>query len=314
MPFSLIKKKRVVRLINGKPGENRYNSPIEQGNPTDLALTRPHTTPRRGHRHPTNNVIVIASPRAGDSDFLADDHQDPSERTALEDLVSRSQTIGRRRRGPAAPILLMSFTEESCKPRIDLSNATCGEHRPPKPPSWSHRCRMGPAARSFDFSVTVRNKHRHTQRRTEPPTSKGQAATQLHTSPSLSPHESQRQPLESPVGHLPIETPCTASPKEARERITGLQSNAPKEETPYGRRRCPTQKGLGFHPKNQIRGCSRPKNSTAVPSTRETAPVVAATAGRPNPGKLALGAETRPTPSRSRHKPAHTAADTHTPA
>ncbi|EMS47274.1 Chloroplastic group IIA intron splicing facilitator CRS1, chloroplastic [Triticum urartu] len=44
--------------------------------------------------------------------------------------------------------------------------------------------------------------------------------------------------------------PCTSSPREARGRITGLQSDAPKGETPLRRRRCSTD-GSRLSPEGQ---------------------------------------------------------------
>ena len=91
--------------------------------------------------------------------------------------------------------------------------------------------------------------------------------------------------------------PCTSSPREGRGRITDLQSNALKRETPLRRRRCPTQMGLGFRLKNEIRGWTGSENSTTVPSRRGAAPAGLATAvgGDINQGFLPVPTDTTAT-------------------
>jgi hypothetical protein len=176
----------------------------------------------------------------------------------------------------------MRFTGEICKPHTDLVQRNLWRAPPIETTLMESSLPQGPAARSSELSATVRNKHRRTHWPTGPSTSEGQAPTQLRKPPSLLPHELQRQSLASPVGRLPTVMSCTSRPREARRRITGLQSNAPNggnaigttslpdpdgsrlspeepdpwmeqvEETPRRRlqegerRRCPTQTGLGF--------------------------------------------------------------------
>ena len=120
MPFSLIKQKRIVRLINGNPGENRHNTSTQRAHrPTWHPQDHAH---RRGEDtvEVACNVIVITSPRAGDSDFGTDDPSIPLRTNDTRGPHRPKPNNRPRRRRPAAPILLMRFMGESCKPRTDL--------------------------------------------------------------------------------------------------------------------------------------------------------------------------------------------------
>jgi hypothetical protein len=62
--ISLIKKKRVARLINGKPGKNRYNIPTQDTGRPGHPHKNAHTPPRRkASSRLQPGVIVITPPR-----------------------------------------------------------------------------------------------------------------------------------------------------------------------------------------------------------------------------------------------------------
>ena len=184
LPFSLIKKKRIARLINGNPGENRHNTPTQRAHrPTWHPQDHTH---RRGEDtvEVACNVIVITSPRAGDSDFGTDDPSRPLRTNDTRGPHRPKPNNRPRRRGPAAPILLMRFAGESCKPctnlvQRNLWRAPSAETTLMESSSLQRPCR--PQLRLLCDSQKPAKAH---QRCTGPSTQEGQDATPLCSPPS----------------------------------------------------------------------------------------------------------------------------------
>jgi hypothetical protein len=133
LPFLLIKKKRVGRLIIRKPAKNRYTHPRRPSWSTTIARTHTATlaTIRKPHTHHCKrastprlsaSVIVITPPRASDSDFTEErPPRTTSPQQPHEARVGLCQTDDYSHR-LAALILPMSSEEEICTTSAEEDN------------------------------------------------------------------------------------------------------------------------------------------------------------------------------------------------